>query len=391
MGSPTQMLAKYLATTFQPFVELTPSYVKNSRHFVDLIKDLRLEMNDMLVSFDVTSLFTQVPIEETLDVIRKKHKPPDYIMDLTKHCLSNTYFTYEGQRYKQIEGAPMGSPLSPALANLFMEYFETRALETAKHKPKMWFRYVDDTFVIWPQHQIYHGEGTTKSTAFPREIGKISHVLRKHEIDTTFNTDRKIAEILPTPKETISLENPGVYEIKCETCQSSYIGQTNRSISTQKEEHRNAVKQRTTTSSLVKHVIDTGHKIDFEDVRMLARSENLTDRITRPAIEIEKRSANLNKRDDSQRLPAIWRTVLTKPHEQVTRHSTDRNIIKKDTPTSSASVTAATKDNLRPTPSGPVTRSRTRIARTPRPITIEENGYKGSASEHTDTSPLISA
>ncbi|GJQ65641.1 hypothetical protein Trydic_g7731 [Trypoxylus dichotomus] len=115
---------------------------------------------------------------------------------------------------------------------------------------------------------------------------KISHVLRKHEIDTTFNTQRKIAEILPTPKETIPLENQGVYKIKCETCQLSYIGQTNRRITTRKEEHRNAVKQRT-TSSLAKHVIDTGHKIDFEDVRMLARSENLTDRITREAIEIE--------------------------------------------------------------------------------------------------------
>jgi hypothetical protein len=45
----------------------------------------------------------------------------------------------------------MGSPLSPGNAKLFMEHFEDTAQEGAKHKPVCWFRYVDDTFVIWPR------------------------------------------------------------------------------------------------------------------------------------------------------------------------------------------------------------------------------------------------
>ncbi|KAL0266587.1 UNVERIFIED_CONTAM: hypothetical protein PYX00_009089 [Menopon gallinae] len=49
----------------------------------------------------------------------------------------------------------MGSPLSPAIANFFMEYLEKTALESAPLKPSHWFRYVDDTFVIWP-----HGSET---------------------------------------------------------------------------------------------------------------------------------------------------------------------------------------------------------------------------------------
>ena len=44
----------------------------------------------------------------------------------------------------------MASPLSPVIANIFMEHFESRALETAPLKPHFWKRFFDDTFVVWP-------------------------------------------------------------------------------------------------------------------------------------------------------------------------------------------------------------------------------------------------
>ena len=52
----------------------------------------------------------------------------------------------------------MGSPLSPVLADMFMEVFESTALDTADHRPSTWLRYVDDTFVIWP-HGPQHLQG----------------------------------------------------------------------------------------------------------------------------------------------------------------------------------------------------------------------------------------
>jgi len=57
---------------------------------------------------------------------------------------------FEGQFYEQTEAVAMGSPLSPVIANFFMEYFVKKALAQATQKPACWFRYVDDTFVIWP-------------------------------------------------------------------------------------------------------------------------------------------------------------------------------------------------------------------------------------------------
>ena len=47
----------------------------------------------------------------------------------------------------------MGSPLSPIVADLFMESFEQEALNSANDKPKLWVRFVDNTFVIW-QHGL---------------------------------------------------------------------------------------------------------------------------------------------------------------------------------------------------------------------------------------------
>jgi hypothetical protein len=72
----------------------------------------------------------------------------------------------------------MGSLLSPVIANYFMEYFEEMALEMATHKPLCWFRYIDDTFIIWP-----HGPG--KLAEF------LDHLNRVHEnIKFTMETER---------------------------------------------------------------------------------------------------------------------------------------------------------------------------------------------------------
>ena len=71
-----------------------------------------------------------------------------HIIRLLEFCLRSTYFIFQGQHFEQVEGAAMGSPLSPIVANLYMEHFEARALETTPHLPSLWKRFVDETFVI---------------------------------------------------------------------------------------------------------------------------------------------------------------------------------------------------------------------------------------------------
>ena len=93
-----------------------------------------------------------MPIEPAIKVIKEKLEKDKelpqrttmgigYIISLLEFCLKTTYFLFQDNYYEQIEGAAMGSPICPIVANLFMESFEIRALS-------LWKRYVDVTFVV---------------------------------------------------------------------------------------------------------------------------------------------------------------------------------------------------------------------------------------------------
>ena len=73
---------------------------------------------------------------------------PDDIIKLLDRCLSCTYFVYQGEYYLQIHVAAMGSPVSAIVCNLYMEWFEQKALAGAKDPPRWWKRYVDDTHTV---------------------------------------------------------------------------------------------------------------------------------------------------------------------------------------------------------------------------------------------------
>ena len=145
----------------------------------------KIDESMTLVSFDVVSLFTKVPIDETLTVLERKLADSalelgtmrvETIKDLLRLCLTTTYFAWNGKMYEQTEGAAMGNPLSPVVANIFMEHFEELAITSAPVKPAIWLRYVDDTFVVWREGRekleefLHHLNALRPSIKFTMEL-----------------------------------------------------------------------------------------------------------------------------------------------------------------------------------------------------------------------------
>jgi len=122
--------------------------VKDPTSFIQEWKDIKLDPGDLLVSFDVISLYTRVPIQESIDIINRiTNKDTARLVGL---CLTSTFFSFQGEFYEKICGVAMGSPLSHIIANFFMEDFETKALASTKFHPKTWKSFVNGTCVIRP-------------------------------------------------------------------------------------------------------------------------------------------------------------------------------------------------------------------------------------------------
>ena len=120
--------------------------VKNSCEFADFIRDKTLDACEELVSFDVVSLFTKIPVDLAVKVAEERLRedaslgqrtslPVEDIIHLLSFCLKTTQFTYNGTYYQQVFGTAMGSPVSAVIANMVMEDVEQRALATSPVKP----------------------------------------------------------------------------------------------------------------------------------------------------------------------------------------------------------------------------------------------------------------
>ena len=143
-GSVTYGVAKELVKILKPLVGKSPHHINSTQDFVEQVKHITQVPGECLSSYDVSALFTSVPIDPALKIIKDLSvKDPilkdrtvigiDDIILLLEFCLKNTYFSFQGQFFEQVEGAAMGSPVSPIVANIHMENLEQKTLSTAPH------------------------------------------------------------------------------------------------------------------------------------------------------------------------------------------------------------------------------------------------------------------
>ena len=156
-------LAKWLEDKLKPLS--TNEYtVSDAFRCAEEIRSLSVKEEDLLVSYDVSALFTNVPLKETINIIVDKAFTDDWfnrtynlnlqrqdLMKLLEVSTSNQLFQFNGQLYEQTDGVAMGSPLGPLTANVFMCHLEEQlTTNLADNFPTLYMRYVDDTLVSMP-------------------------------------------------------------------------------------------------------------------------------------------------------------------------------------------------------------------------------------------------
>ena len=148
--------AKELDKIIKPYIPKQYS-ISSTDQFLDILRSS--QPVGELASLDVVSLFTNVPVTETVDIILEnvyEHNhlsPPTIPRSVMKNllfaCTSESPFrTPENKIYRQINGVAMGSPLAPTFAEFYMCNLENAVLDDGQLKPSTYCRYVDDIFVV---------------------------------------------------------------------------------------------------------------------------------------------------------------------------------------------------------------------------------------------------
>jgi len=157
IDTPSYNLAKYLVPILSPLTS-NQHVTKDSFTFA---ADIRKQNHSyFMTSFDVDSLFTNIPLDETIDIcvsklFGRKRKFNGFskieLKQLLQFAVKDSLFLFNEQYYIQCDGVAMGSPLGPTLANVFLCYWEDIWLKKCpkKFKPTYYRRYIDDIFVLF--------------------------------------------------------------------------------------------------------------------------------------------------------------------------------------------------------------------------------------------------
>ena len=140
--------------------KLVPSYIKDTTHFLQLLSTISIQEEDLLVTIDVSSLYTNIIHEEGLQAMQDwmlqnniSLNRTEFIKKLGNLVLKHNYFEFNGQLFLQQQGTTMGTRMAPNYAIIFMHKIETELLQKSTLQPMLFKRFIDDIFLIWPHRE----------------------------------------------------------------------------------------------------------------------------------------------------------------------------------------------------------------------------------------------
>lgn len=157
IDSPTDKISHILDLILRPHVSKLPSHIKDTRDFICKLQEIgSLHDDDLMVTIDVSSLYTSIPHTDGIDAVRKTlshlRNPPiplQTILEMVEMTLTMNTFKFNNNFYHQIQGTAMGTKMAPSYANIFMGILEKEMLSNSELQPHIWLRFIDDIFAIY--------------------------------------------------------------------------------------------------------------------------------------------------------------------------------------------------------------------------------------------------
>ena len=193
IGSITEKISAFVDSHLKQYTPRIPSYIKDTTHFINIMKNIQLDPEDLLVTIDVSSLYTNIPHNEGIAAINRMMEETGtdtllrmFISNLAHQVLSKNFFNFNGQLFEQTQGTAMGTRMAPNYAIIFIHYLETNFLSNYPKHPKTWLRFIDDIFMIWQYGRM--------------ELDKFLNALNNHhpKITFTYNIDQNEIPFLDT-------------------------------------------------------------------------------------------------------------------------------------------------------------------------------------------------
>ena len=155
-SSESYKIAEYIDYFLKPLAIKHPSYLKDTWDFLEKLAQHEIPQNALLITLDVESLYTNIQTEEGLLAVQESFdnntslcRPDKELMELLKLSLECNDFEFNNQFYLQISGTAMGKKFAPHYADIYMAKFEKEVLNKADKKPLVYYRFLDDIFIIW--------------------------------------------------------------------------------------------------------------------------------------------------------------------------------------------------------------------------------------------------
>ena len=155
---PTERISSFVDYILQPIAKSQKSYLKDTKDFINFVEKTKVPQNAIMVSLDVTSLYTNIPQEEGIETVCKAYEtfyqretpiPTNALRKMLRLILKENSFQFCRSDYLQTHGTAMGTKMAVAFANIFMSAVETEIINKSKTKPLEWKRYIDDIFSLW--------------------------------------------------------------------------------------------------------------------------------------------------------------------------------------------------------------------------------------------------